>query len=65
MSTTQTLPPARHRYTLLIPDLDEAGQSYPGGIRPGRYDINQVVGLLRRHKENPEAVQFLADMMEE
>jgi len=28
------------------------------------YNINQVVGLLRKHKDNPDIVQYIADMLE-
>jgi len=48
---------------LIIPEYD-GDAPYPGGIAPGTYDINQLVGLLREHKNDPVAVAFLADMME-
>ena len=56
---------------ILIPDYDEQElsdmtqglrQVYPGGIEPGEYE---VVSLLRQHADNPEAVRFIADMLEE
>ena len=28
------------------------------------YNLNQIVGLLREHKNEPEVVQFIADMLE-
>lgn len=31
----------------------------------GPMSINQIADLLRRYRENPEAVQFIADMLEE
>ena len=31
----------------------------------GEMTINQIVDLLRKYKTNPEAVQFIADMLEE
>jgi hypothetical protein len=34
------------------------------GVPPGQYNINGVVNLLRENKENPEVIQFIADMME-
>ena len=34
-------------------------------IRAGEYDCNGIVELLRANKDNPEAIQFIADMMEE
>lgn len=49
---------------LLIPEPDE-GQTYPGNIQPGDYTMNELVCLLRTHKNNPEAIQFIADMLEE
>lgn len=52
---------------LLIPDHDpdEPKQRYPGNIAPGQYTGNEVVRLLRTHADNPEAVKFIADMLEE
>lgn len=49
---------------LTIPDHDNDAP-YPGGIEPGTYTRNQVVALLREQKNCPEAVQFIADMLEE
>ncbi len=56
----------RRRF-LLIPEYDpyEPDKRYPGGIEPGSYTCNELVALLRRNKENPEAIQFIADMLEE
>ncbi len=31
----------------------------------GYMSMNDIVGLLRKYKSNPEAVQFIADMLEE
>jgi hypothetical protein len=47
-----------------IPEYESEGESYPGEIRPGSYDINGVVALLRENKGNAEAIQFIADMLE-
>ena len=53
-------------YLILIPDYDpDRPEGYPGGIRPGPLSRNEVVGLLRQFKEDPEVIQFLADMLEE
>ncbi len=49
---------------LIVPQADQAA-AYPGGIRPGYYTRNQVVALLREHKDDPDAIQFIADMLEE
>ncbi len=31
----------------------------------GYFTMNEIVGLLRKYKSEPNAVQFLADMLEE
>ncbi len=49
---------------LLVPEADD-GKGYPGRIRPGWYTRNQVAALLRKHKHDPDAIQFMADMLEE
>ena len=56
----------RENYHLLIPDYDEDVDEgeYPGGIQPGRYKWDAIVDLLRIHRGNPEAIQFIADMMD-
>lgn len=46
------------RFQLLIPDNEY-------GI-PAKYYIgNEIVKLLRDYKNNPEVIQFIADMLEE
>lgn len=30
----------------------------------GYFSHSQIVNLLRKYKENPEAIQFIADMLE-
>lgn len=51
---------------LIIPDYDEEQpETYPGGIKPGAYDTNEVVTILRENAYNPEAIRFIADMLEE
>ena len=35
------------------------------GIKEGNYDLSGIVELLRRFSVNPEAVHFIADMLEE
>jgi hypothetical protein len=35
------------------------------GVPPDAYDWDGLVELLRTHKSNPDAVQFIADMMAE
>jgi hypothetical protein len=49
---------------LLIPDSEnEKDPIY--GINPGLYDRNGLVELLRTHCMNPDAIQYIADMLEE
>jgi hypothetical protein len=51
---------------LIIPDYDPTHPvPYPGKIKPGAYTKAQVKRLLKKHKDNPEVLQFLRDMMEE
>ncbi len=50
---------------LLIPGHDDVDRVFPGNIQPGLYRGNEVVNLLRDHRHNPEAIQFIADMLEE
>jgi hypothetical protein len=51
---------------LLIPEYDpEDPQPYPGDIQPREYQGNQIVELLRQHADSPEAIRFIADMLEE
>jgi len=49
---------------LHIPDYERKGETYPGNIKPGDYDQNELVALLRKNKRNPKAIQFIADMLE-
>lgn len=35
------------------------------GIPAGKYTLNQIVQLLRDNKNNPEIIQYIADMLEE
>ena len=51
---------------LIIPDYDPINpEPYPGDIKPGSYSATQVNRLLKKYKDNPGALQFLRDMMEE
>ena len=60
----ETEEPAVDESIVLIPDYDPdtSGQEYPGGIKPGEYSL---VKLLRKAADNPEAIRFIADMLEE
>lgn len=31
----------------------------------GEMSINQIVDLMRKYKKSPDAIQFIADMLEE
>jgi hypothetical protein len=52
-------------FKVIIPEMGEL-MPYTGDlmIAAGEYDCNGIVELLRDHKNNPEAIQFIADMME-
>ena len=51
---------------LIIPEYDPYNPKlYPGDIKPGYYTEAKVKKLLKKHKDNPEALKFLRDMMEE
>jgi hypothetical protein len=51
---------------LIIPDYDPYDpKPYPGDIKPGSYSAIKVKKLLNKHKNNPETLQFLRDMLEE
>ena len=51
--------------TIIIPDYDPYNQQpYPGDIKPGCYRRSEIKKLIRKHKDNPEALQFLRDMLE-
>jgi len=50
---------------LIIPDYDPINpKPYPGNIKPGSYCEAKVKKLLKKHKDNPEALQFIRDMLE-
>ena len=49
---------------LLIPDPENEGDPPPFGIRPGYYNPPQTLELIEQHRDNPEAIQFIADMLE-
>ncbi len=49
---------------LLIPDAEDR-KDLLYGIEPGLYDRNGLVELLRAHRTNPDAIQYIADMLEE
>jgi len=51
-------------WAVIIPEDDGVSLNDFRIILEGTYDTNGIVELLRTHKENPEMVQFIADMME-
>lgn len=58
--------PTSDREFLLIPDYCPIDpKPYPGDIKPGYYTRDQAAGLLRKLSDNPQAIHFLADMLEE
>ena len=51
--------------TIIIPDYDPYNpKPYPGNIKPGCYRRSEIKKLLKKHKDNPEALQFIRDMLE-
>ena len=51
---------------VIIPDYDPyKPKPYPGAIKPGYYSKAEVKKLLSKHKRNPEAIQFIRDMLED
>ena len=51
--------------TIIIPDNDPYNaKPYPGDIKPGSYSKPEIKKLIRKHKDNPEALQFIRDMLE-
>jgi hypothetical protein len=50
---------------IIIPYYDpDNAEPYPGNIKPGYYSKSKVEELLKKHKGNPEVLQFIRDMME-
>ena len=55
-----------HKQRLCIPDYDPYNpKPYPGNIKPGYYSEAEVRELLETNKDNPEAIRFIKDMLEE
>jgi hypothetical protein len=51
---------------LFVPEYGpENPRPYPGDLQPGEYRGSEVVGPLREHADNPDAIRFIADMLEE
>lgn len=59
--------PSNHKETqldLLIPDYEDDNEKYPGDITPGYYNPENIMKLVLFHLNNPEALEFIADMLE-
>ena len=51
--------------TIIIPDYDPYNaKPYPGDIKPGSYSKSEIKKLIKKYKDNPEALQFIRDMLE-
>jgi hypothetical protein len=49
---------AATEWLLIIPDYDPYKPGpYPGDIKPGYYSKAEVRELLRKHKDNPQALE--------
>ena len=56
----------KNEIELIIPAYDPYNpKPYPGDIKPGYYTEAKVKKLLKKHKDNPEALHFLRDILEE
>jgi hypothetical protein len=49
---------------LLIPEPERQNDTPPYGVKPGYYNSKQLLQLVEEHKSDPEAIQFIADMLE-
>jgi hypothetical protein len=49
---------------LLIPELEHEGDAPRFGIKAGYYNKKQLVALISNHRHEPDAIQFIADMLE-
>lgn len=56
--------PVPNDSVLLIPEPENEGDPPLFGITPGYYSQSGLVGLLSRYSRTPEALQFIADMLE-
>ena len=51
--------------TIIIPEYDPYNpKPYPEDIKPNCYRRSEIRKLLKKHKDNPEALQFIRDMLE-
>lgn len=49
---------------LLIPEPEREGERPAYGVKPGYYNSKQMLQLLENHKDDADAVHFIADMLE-
>lgn len=49
---------------LLIPEPEHRGEPPTCGVKPGYYNSKQMLQLIDEHKDDADAVQFIADMLE-
>ena len=49
---------------LLIPEPAQAGMQPTHGVKPGYYNSKQMLQLLDLHKDDADAIHFVADMLE-
>jgi hypothetical protein len=49
---------------LLIPEREQAGMQPTHGVKPGYYNSKQMLQLLDHHKDDADAIHFIADMLE-
>jgi hypothetical protein len=49
---------------LLIPEPEGEADLPTCGVKPGYYDAKQMLGLVAKHMNDADAIQFIADMLE-
>jgi hypothetical protein len=50
---------------IIIPDYDPYNpKPYPGDIKSSCYSKSAIKKLLKKHRDNPEVLQFIRDMLE-
>ena len=53
-------------FFIVIPEYEEDDEErYPGDIKPGVYELNEIAELMREHSDDPRVILFLAAMLEE
>lgn len=49
---------------LLIPEPEHDGEQPAHGVKSGYYNSKQMLNLLDLHKDDADAIHFIADMLE-